>query len=300
MIPFVNTLSLLSPYVRLAHDYHCRPNFVLPRRRINDHALLYFRQGRGKFIIGGHSYPIAPGSVFVIRPDVLHSFTSAKGEPMHMLNLHFDLVQKPGCEKIRFHRRLEDRNPRRNLETLSADPRSPDHLPAHMKILHVAAYERLFHVILSAYPLRNLASELWLKAAMIELLSLLFRQKSVSSRLLHQLPQIERAAQFMGAHLDRPLTLAEMARAAALSRSHFATSFTAYYRVSPAKFHLRQRIEKAAMELILGPRGVKEVATAFGFQTVHHFTRCFAKLMGMPPASYRLAYGSRIAVSKDE
>jgi AraC-like DNA-binding protein len=274
----VNILARLSPYVRLAHDFHVPPNFTLRRRRINDHALLYFERGAGRFTIGGREHAIAPGVVFAIRPDVPHAF---------------DLVQRAGCEKIRFARPFKARNPRPGLEMLSNDPHAADFLPARMAVVSPATYERLFHVVLHAFSLRDAADTLALKAGMMELLAFLFRQaraQSVSPRLARHLPQLDRAGRFMAANLDRPLTLTEMARAAALSRTHFAASFRAYHHQSPARFHLRQRIEKAATELIVGPRGIKDVAAAYGFQTVHHFSRCFARQMGLPPAAYREAH----------
>jgi AraC-like DNA-binding protein len=290
----VTILARLSPYVRLAHDFRPPPGFALPRRRINDHALLYFRQGTGRFVLGGTSFAIAPGTVFLVRPDVVHSFACEPG-PAQMLNLHFDLVQRAGCERIRYNRLFDAPNPRKEIETLSTDPRAADYLPASMQVVSTATYERLFHVILHAFSLRDAADELALKGGMIELLALLFRQaraQSVSPRLARHLPKLERAGQFMAANLDRPLTLAEMARAAALSRTHFAASFRAYHHQSPARFHLRQRLEKAATELIVGPRSIKAIAAAYGFQTVHHFSRCFARQMGLPPAAYRAAHGS--------
>jgi AraC-like DNA-binding protein len=293
MAASMTILARLSPYVRLAHDYHPPPGFALPRRRINDHALLYFRQGTGCFVIGGVSHAIAPGTVFLVRPDAVHSFTCADS-PVQMLNLHFDPVQKSGCEKIRYTRPFAAPNPRRQIETLSTDPHASDYLPARMPVVATASYERLFHVILHAFSLRDAADELALKGGVIELLALLFRQaraQSVSPRLARHLPKLERAGQFMAANLDRPLTLADMARAAALSRTHFAASFRAYHHQSPARFHLRQRLEKAATELIVGPRSIKEVAAAYGFQTVHHFSRCFARQMGLPPAAYRAVHG---------
>jgi AraC-like DNA-binding protein len=286
----VNTLQQISPYVRLTHDYHCLPGWGLPRRRINDHALLYFQSGRGTFVIGKESHSISPGTLFVIRPDVAHSFVAADAAPFHMLNLHFDLVERRGCTEVSFGRPWGTPNPRRRLEVLSVNPEATDFLPVRMKIDQRAVYERLFQTVL-----RDVASRLGVKAALIQLLAFLFRQvraQSVSPRLLQHLPQLERAAHFMNATLDRPLALAEIARAASLSRSYFATSFRDYYGMSPARFHLRQRIEKSATSLILGGEGVKEIAETFGFQTVHHFSRCFRRVMGMPPAAYRLVQGT--------
>lgn len=291
----LNTLQHISPYVRLAHDYHCPPGWGLPRRQINDHALLYFKRGHGTFLVGRKSYPISPGTLFVIRPDIVHSFVNSDPAPFHMLNLHFDLIERRGCSEIHYARPLGTPNPRRRLEVLSTNPESIDFLPVRMKIDQEAAYERLFQTNLNLFLLGDIVSRLGLKAAFLQLLAFLFRQvraQSVSPRLLQHLPQLERAAHFMGATLDRPLALTEVARVASLSRSYFATSFRDYYGMSPARFHLRQRIEKSAAELTFGRVSVKEIAEAFGFQTVHHFSRCFRRMMGMPPAAYRLVQGS--------
>lgn len=289
--------------MRIAHDFHCPPAYTLPPRQINDHALLYFREGRGTFRVGGRSYEVEPGALFFIRPDVVHSFVMKADTPIHMLNLHFDLVERIGDERISIHRNPNTPNPRPGLESLPRSPRSPVYLPPYLKVRETAAYERAFYVVCHAFPLRHLVSQLTVKSGMIEVLTILYRQmwaSSVAPQLRPHLPQLERAARYMSLHLDRPLTLEEMAHAAALSRSYFATSFAAYYKLSPAKFHLRQRIERAALDLILGPRSIKDVATTFGFQTVHHFSRCFTRLMGLPPAAYRQAHGGTLPASEED
>jgi AraC-like DNA-binding protein/quercetin dioxygenase-like cupin family protein len=291
-------LQQISPFVRLAHDFHCQPGWELPRRQINDHALLYFKSGAGKFLIGSKSYPISPGTLFVIRPDVVHSFSSSSAEPFHMHNLHFDLMERRDSSETNYSRLFGSPNPRRRLEVLSTNPEAVDFLPVRMKIDQEAAYEGLFQTALNYFFMGDVASKLGLKAVFMQLLAFLFRQvraQSVSPRLLQHLPQLERAAHFMGATLDRPLALTEVARAATLSRSYFATSFRNYYGMSPARFHLRQRIEKAATALTFGGGSVKEVAEDFGFQTVHHFSRCFRRVMGMPPAAYRLVQSPAVA-----
>lgn len=286
-------LSKISPYIRLAHDFRCPPNWSLPRRRLNDHALLYIQAGRGTLRVGSKDYPLTPGTLLFIRPDTLHSFTGSAA-PFHMLNLHFDFVQHPKAEKIPYARAVTAANPRKKIETVGEKPGAPDYLLLRLKINLGPAYERLFSVVLETFQLRDLSSQLRLKAAFLELLAFVFRQvraQAVSRGLHRHLPQLERGALFMSANTGRPLALAEMARSAAMSRSYFAASFRAYYGVSPAKFHLRQRIEKAATELIFGARPIKDVAERHGFQTVHHFARCFRQVMGVPPAAFRVAHG---------
>ena len=286
-------LEKISPYVRLAHDFRCPPNWSLARRRINDHALLYFKAGRGTFQLGQKNYPVGPGTLLFVRPDVAHSMAGSAAA-FHMLNLHFDFVQHPGAEKIPYGRAPTAPNPRKKIETVAEKPGSVDFLPVCLQIDLAPAYERLFYVVLEAFRLRDPSSRLRLKAAFLELLAFVFRQvraRTVSRDLHRYLPQLERAAIYMSANTARPLALEEMARSAALSRSYFAASFRAYYGISPGRFHLRQRIEKAATDLTFGSRPVKEVAERYGFQTVHHFARCFRQVMGTPPAAFRLAHG---------
>ncbi len=237
--------------------------------------------------------PIEPGALFIVRPDVAHSFTTNGSAPLHMLNIHFDLIERPDSEKINYGRPFGARNPRRRLEILPDIAVVPGFLPPRMKIDQVAGYERLFHATLRLFGPGDVASRMGLKAAFLELLAFLFRQsraQAVSPRLLRHLPQLERAVDFMGETLHRPLELAEIARTVGLSRSYFATCFHDYYDLSPAKYHLHQRIEKAATMLTFGS-SVKEASASFGFQTVHHFSRCFRRIMGLPPATYQLVHG---------
>ena len=289
------TLDRLSPYVRLVHDYETSPGWHLPRRRINDHALLYFRRGRGTFVVGKRNYLIAPGTLFVIRPDVAHEVGPSVIEPFHMLNVHFDLVERPDSSRTAYHRTWDRPNPRRRLETFVRERDARSGLPVRMKIAHAAAYEHLFQGMASLFALNDLPNRLGRKAALIQLLAFLFRQvraQAISRRLLQHLPRLELAARLMGRTLHRPLELVELARTASLSRSSFARSFREYYGITPAKFHLERRIQGAASALTLDGLSVKEATEAFGFRTVHHFSRCFRRAMGLPPAAYRWAHRS--------
>lgn len=286
----MNTLDQLSPYVRLAHIFRSCPGFCLSTRKINDHALLYFKNGNGTFSVEERSFRISPGALFVIPPDITHSFAADDVQPFEMLNLHFDPVYQPGCEKIRFERHVTAPNPRRAWKKSFRIDEITSKFPLRMEIHNPVTYERLFYAIEGLWKFPDPANRLMVKSAMIELLSLLLRHvqaNSVPSLLTSQLPMLERAVQFMREHSDRPLPMSEVATHAGMSRSHFSTCFGAYYGVSPAKFHLQNRIELAAVDLAFSTSSVKEIAEKFGFQTIHHFTRCFARAMNLPPAAYR-------------
>src|SRR5690348_10396738 len=93
MVPRMTSVLLrLSPYVRLAHDFPT-PAFTLKPRRINDHALLYFKHGTGTFYHHREQFEIKPGTLFFVGPSVEHAF-EGRGDPFYMLNLHVDLVER--------------------------------------------------------------------------------------------------------------------------------------------------------------------------------------------------------------
>ncbi len=79
------SFELISPYVRLAHDYITEINKQLGPAYCVDHALHYFKSGEGHYIVDGRSYALAPGMVFIIRPGVTFSFTAKRGTRLHML-----------------------------------------------------------------------------------------------------------------------------------------------------------------------------------------------------------------------
>ena len=100
--------------------------------------------------------------------------------------------------------------------------------------------------------------------------------------------QIALAADFMEAHLDRPLGLAEIASACGLSPTHFARRFKAALGVPPHQKLMQLRVERAK-RLLQGPLPIVEVALACGFAHQEHLTRVFRNLTGMTPASFRRA-----------
>ena len=99
--------------------------------------------------------------------------------------------------------------------------------------------------------------------------------------------RLRRAIDHVEAHLAEPVTLAELAAAAGLTRMHFAAQFRAATGLRPHEYLLRRRVERA-QELLAGTgRSVLEVALSVGFQTQAHFTAIFKRFAGEPPRAWR-------------
>lgn len=97
---------------------------------------------------------------------------------------------------------------------------------------------------------------------------------------------LARALSYIDAHLGDAVSLEDLARAAAISRFHFARLFRASTGHSPMAFLLRLRIARAQDMLRAGNRRVAEIAAALGFFDQSHFARTFRRLTGQSPREY--------------
>jgi AraC-like DNA-binding protein len=105
--------------------------------------------------------------------------------------------------------------------------------------------------------------------------------------------RLRRAVEYIDAHLSQPVTLADIASAAGLSRMHFAAQFKSATGLRPHEYLLRRRVERAQEALLSDGASVVDVALSVGFQSQPHFTTIFRRIVGQPPHAWRLSNGCR-------
>ena len=91
---------------------------------------------------------------------------------------------------------------------------------------------------------------------------------------------------YLRAHLDRRLTLDELAAVAGLSPFHFLRRFKAQYHVTPQQMLMALRLFEAKRLLATGDPAA-QVAAATGLTDQAHLTRAFARRYGVTPARYQ-------------
>jgi AraC family transcriptional regulator len=84
-----------------------------------------------------------------------------------------------------------------------------------------------------------------------------------------------------------PLTLAGLAREAAMSPYHFLRTFRAVVGMTPYQFVLRTRLHHAAVRLRRSSASISTIAFDAGFNDLSTFNRRFRRLMGASPRAYR-------------
>ena len=80
-----------------------------------------------------------------------------------------------------------------------------------------------------------------------------------------------------------------MARAANMSKFHFARVFASTYRETPRAYLSRRRIERAKDMLRAANLTVTEICFLVGFASVGSFSTRFRELVGCSPSEYRQA-----------
>lgn len=87
----------------------------------------------------------------------------------------------------------------------------------------------------------------------------------------------------------RHLSIADMAAQASLSRSRFVEIFRREIGVSPALFHTRVRMDKAAEMARFTGMSWQQIASHLGFDDPAYFSRLFKHTMGASPSRFRQA-----------
>jgi AraC family transcriptional regulator len=85
------------------------------------------------------------------------------------------------------------------------------------------------------------------------------------------------------AHLEKPLTLAELARIAGASSAHLRYWFKSETGVTVHRYVVRRRVERARMLLLQGELRASEVALAAGFAHQSHMARWMRRELGRTP-----------------
>jgi AraC family transcriptional regulator len=103
------------------------------------------------------------------------------------------------------------------------------------------------------------------------------------------LPQqhLFRVQEFIESRLEANLTLQELASEVGYSRSHFLRMFHATTGMTPHRYVLKRRVERARQQLEQVEPSIAEVAFRCGFSSQAHLTLAFRKEFGITPAEYR-------------
>jgi AraC family transcriptional regulator len=99
--------------------------------------------------------------------------------------------------------------------------------------------------------------------------------------------RLTQVLRYIEANIGEPITLANLAATAGMSRMYFAKQFRTTTGIRPHDFVLRKRIERAQQLLAATSDALVDIALSVGFKTQAHFTTVFKKVVGSTPYQWR-------------
>jgi transcriptional regulator GlxA family with amidase domain len=125
----------------------------------------------------------------------------------------------------------------------------------------------------------------------------------MESQLFANQPKLADAVQLMEANIEEPMELSEVAEYSGISRRQLERLFLNYLGVTPSRFYLKLRLERAKQLLTQTSCSVVEIATMCGFVSAPHFSRSYRKHMGRTPKAERETrdtLGSSIVLTEED
>ena len=99
----------------------------------------------------------------------------------------------------------------------------------------------------------------------------------------------KRVCDYIEAHLDDRLTLADLAGVACLSPYHFSRSFKQAVGVGPQRYVMHRRVERAKALMRRTDQPLALIAQEVGFADQSHLTSVFRREIGVTPGHFRAA-----------
>lgn len=264
----------LSPRVRIVRMQTVRGlsgSWIDP-----DHVFTFLEEGEADFILERKRWHLAAGDALIMPPRLRHVVLASAPAPLTLYVAHFDLFP-PAANK---------RAPRSREAGLLREPPVVSLSPSARQAVR-AAFQRLHDAFHSDRPWRSLET----KGLMTELIALLLDGGEAEWKVSSQASgwsRIRSALDLLhGRFADGGLRIADVARAATLSPSHFALLFRKQMGMPIHRYLRELRIRRACALMADRATPLAELARSTGFADVYSFSKAFRKVTGMAPGKFR-------------
>ncbi|MBD3764605.1 MAG: GlxA family transcriptional regulator [Rhodobacterales bacterium] len=117
---------------------------------------------------------------------------------------------------------------------------------------------------------------------------------SIPTRIGVRHPKLAQVIQMMEAHVEDPISPADLAEAVGMSTRQLERLFRRYLNRSPKRYYMELRLQKARNLLMQTDMSVINVALACGFASPSHFSKCYRAHYATTPYRERGTQGGTV------
>lgn len=290
-------LEKLNPYIIFCKSVtreNCPPaGTVYRKRKVKWYELEFIVDGSGYIDTDGAKIPAESGTLFFRRPGSIVQGVLPYYGYMVIFDMFYDeskteLYRDPD---FRGYREILI-NPDKAAESEAILP-----LPGSISGLKLADYETLFAAIFEQYTLSERDNQLYLKAALLEIVVKLMKDyellravQNPGRSLKTNYHKIIKVKNYILDNVSTRFSLTDLARIGDLSPNFLCKLFKDVMGVNLFDYINMQKINLAKRLLIDTNKNVKDVYIKCGFDNESYFYRLFKKSVGKSPLDFREDY----------
>ena len=274
---------VLSYYKNATDDFHIT-RIAAPKEALHPHSHAYFQiycvlSGKLLHHIEGSTAELTEGDVFILPPNLPHHITVPDGQiDFYSLSFMPDYFRSLHENKLVLD----------FLSFLNTEPTGQIHPKITLSYEDAQFAQMLLQRILEEFSGSKTGGQVLIRECVCVLLSLFarvyFEEQADTLHAEENRQLVLHCVEYMKNHFDEELSLTEMVRRSAMSRTCFCTLFRELVGTSFKDYLNRCRIEKAA-ELIAGGEKISNAGLRCGYSDFSTFYRNFKKYKGIPPSA---------------
>ena len=250
------------------------------------YELVFVHEGKALHCLGGNSYKVQAGDIFIIPPGVAHVYRNAN---MGIYNMLFS----KGFLK-HFQQDMSGFPNYQLLFNISLElPLS--HRLMSLDSIYFPEMTHLLDDIIEEQKASEYGSRSAVLSDFLRVVLLICRHSHPAGnpKNLHYAYRISNLMAVMDERYAENWNLEQMAAFTKMSVSSFRQQFKSLTGKAPVDYLLGIRLKKASEMLCLGDKTVSEIALLCGFEDSNYFSRQFKNMNGMSPRNYRNMIESR-------
>lgn len=259
-----------SLYVQNTGCQQCPPGYGWGPGIRNHFLLHHVVSGKGVYVCRDKRYELSAGDTFLVYPDTTIHYCADASQPWEYVWVGFGGLDAGGY-----------------MERTDFSPEEPVYRDRDGEELH-----QLIRAVYDHYGTRPW-EQMEMTARLYDLLAFLVRTARRQSREGADAGDCALlAAEYIVSHYEEPITVEGLAAYASVSHSSLYRRFVKRFQISPKRFLLEYRIERACALLADTNCSVQEISTSVGFEDPFYFSRAFKDVKGISPRQYAVRHRS--------